>query len=65
MPFFGKAKSDGIAYEPTRGGMQPMIGKNGKPVLVSQLTKQQRQSVGFTTKPAPRKERKLRKEWGR
>ena len=59
-----KGKSDGIAYEPTRGGVQPMM-KNGKPVLISELTKQQRQSLGMSTKPAPRAERKQRKEWGR
>ncbi len=61
-----KGKSDGIAYEPTRSGMQPMI-KDGKPVLLSQLTKEQRQSAGMSgaTKRAPRAERKQRKEWGR
>lgn len=57
-------KSDGIAFEPTRGGAQPMM-KNGKPVLISELTKQQRQSLGMGTKPAKRSERKQRKEWGR
>lgn len=57
-------KSDGIAYEPTRNGAQPMM-RNGKPVLISELNKQQRQSLGMDTTPAPRSERKKRKEWGR
>lgn len=61
-----KGKSDGIAYEPTRSGAQPMM-RNGKPVLLSELTKEQRKSLGMggATKPAPRAERKQRKEWGR
>ncbi len=60
-----KSKSDGIAYEPTRSGMQPMMRK-GKPVLLSELTKEQRQSVGMggATKRAPRAERKARTGWG-
>lgn len=57
-------KSDGIAFEPTRSGAKPMV-KNGKPVLISQLTKEQRKSLGMSAKPAPRSERKTRKEWGR
>lgn len=66
MGLFGKSKTDGIAYEPTRGGVQPMT-RNGKPVMLSELTKEQRQSIGMggATKRAPRAERKLRKEWGR
>jgi len=61
-----RGKSDGIAYEPTRGGMQPMM-KNGRPVLLSELTKEQRMysGQGGATKRAPRAERKQRKEWGR
>ena len=60
------SKSDGIAYEPTRSGFQPMM-RNGKPVLLSDITKEQRKSAGMggATKRAPRAERKLRKEWGR
>lgn len=57
-------KADGIAFEPTRGGAQPMM-KDGKPVLISQLTKEQRRSLGMGTKPASRAVRKQRKEWGR
>jgi hypothetical protein len=61
-----RGKSDGIAYEPTRGGMQPMM-RNGRPVLLSELSKHQRAGAmqGGATKRAPRAERKLRKEWGR
>ncbi len=58
-------KSDGIAYEPTRNGMQLMM-KNGKPVLLSQLTKQQRAGLGMggATKAPSRAERKSRTGWG-
>jgi hypothetical protein len=60
-------KSDGIAYEPTRGGMQPMMDANGKPVRLSELSKHQRKGVGMggATKRAPRAERRQRTEWGR
>jgi len=58
-----KGKSDGIAYEPTRGGAQPMM-KNGRPVLISELSKQQRKGLGMDTTPAPRGERKSRTGWG-
>ena len=62
--FIGGGKSDGIAYEPTRDGFKPMM-RNGKPVLLSQLSKDMRKGSGQSTKPAPRAERKARKEWGR
>lgn len=59
-------KSDGQAYEPTRGGMKPMM-KNGKPVRLSELSKEQLKSLGMggATKRPPRAERKQRTEWGR
>jgi hypothetical protein len=61
-----RGKSDGPAYMPGRGGLEPMM-KNGRPVMMSELTKEQRKSIGMAgaTKPAPRSERKKRKEWGR
>lgn len=61
-----RGKSDGPAYEPTRSGMRPMM-RNGKPVMLSELTKDQLKGMGMSgaTKPAPRAERKQRKEWGR
>jgi hypothetical protein len=60
-------KSDGIAYEPTRSGFQVMTNENGRPIRLSELTKEQRKSIGMggATKRAPRAERKQRKEWGR
>lgn len=65
MGFFSKArgKSDGQAYEPTRSGFKPMM-KDGKPVLLSQLSKEQMRSTGQGVKPASRSERKGRTEWG-
>lgn len=57
-------KADGIAYQPTRSGMEPMM-RNGRPVKLSELTKEQRAGTFQSTKPAPRRERKQRKEWGR
>ncbi len=58
-------KSDGIAYEPTRSGFQPMM-RNGRQVMLSELTKEQRKSAGMggATKRAPRAERKARTGWG-
>jgi hypothetical protein len=60
-------KSDGIAYEPTRGGFQVMKNENGRPIKWSELSKEQRKSIGMggATKRASRAERKQRKEWGR
>lgn len=61
-----RGSSDGLAYEPTCSGMRLMM-RNGEPVFLSELTKDQRKSMGMAgaTKRAPRAERKKRKEWGR
>ncbi len=52
MGFF--SKSDGFAIEPTRSGAQTMRGKDGKPVRISELTKEQRKSMGMGLKPQKR-----------
>jgi hypothetical protein len=61
-----KGKSDGIAYGPTRNGMAPMKHADGRPVLLSHLTKDQRKGMGMggATKRAPRAERKARTGFG-
>ncbi len=61
--FSGKA--DGVAYEPTRSGMQPMM-RNGKLVLLSELSKDQRKYSGQdgAVARASRSERKARTVWG-
>ncbi len=62
--FSGKA--DGQAYEPTRSGFQSMTDSKGRPVMLSQLTKEQRKSAGQAgaVKPPSRAERKSRTGWG-